>query len=103
MNLHGVIIAVACFLVIGVFHPIVIKVEYHFSSKCWPAFLAGGVLFLVASIQIRNVTVSAVLGVIGCSFLWSILELQEQKKRVERGWFPENPKRAGEKIDRESK
>lgn len=93
MNLHGVMIAVACFLVIGVFHPIVIKAEYYFSSKCWPVFLAGGVLFLAASLRVRGVTASAILGVIGCSFLWSVLELQEQRKRVERGWFPKNPKR----------
>ncbi|MBO7458075.1 MAG: DUF4491 family protein [Paludibacteraceae bacterium] len=26
-----------------------------------------------------------------CSSFWSILELFEQKKRVERGWFPKNP------------
>ena len=32
MNVSGVIIAAACFLVIGIFHPIVIKAEYHFSA-----------------------------------------------------------------------
>lgn len=93
MNLHGAVIAVVCFLVIGIFHPIVIKAEYYFSSGCWPVFLVGGVLFLAASTQISDVTVSAVFGVAGCSFLWSILELKEQEKRVERGWFPKNPKK----------
>ena len=48
---------------------------------------------LIASLFIANQIISPVLGVIGCSCLWSILELFEQKKRVERGWFPKNPKR----------
>jgi hypothetical protein len=31
---------------------------------------------------------SVILGVIASSSFWSILELFQQKKRVERGWFP---------------
>ena len=30
---------------------------------------------------------------LGAGCLWSIRELKEQAKRVERGWFPKNPKR----------
>jgi len=33
------------------------------------------------------------LAVLGFSLLWSIKELSEQKDRVEKGWFPKNPKR----------
>ena len=36
---------------------------------------------------------SSIVGVAGASLLWSIGELFEQKKRVEKGWFPMNPKR----------
>lgn len=36
---------------------------------------------------------SVLLGILGCSFLWSIKELKEQTKRVARGWFPQNSKR----------
>ena len=93
MNYHGVMIAAVCFLVIGVFHPIVIWAEYCVSSRCWPVFLLAGLLFLAASLVVSQVLVSTVLGVIGCSCLWSILELKEQEKRVERGWFPKNPRR----------
>ena len=50
MNYHGVMIAAVCFLVIGVFHPIVIRAEYYFSSRCWPVFLLAGLLFLAASL-----------------------------------------------------
>ena len=93
MNYSGIVIAAVCFLVIGVFHPIVIWAEYYFSSRCWPAFLISGLVFLAASLAFSQVTLSAALGVLGCSCLWSILELKEQEKRVQRGWFPKNPKR----------
>ena len=75
MNFMGLIISVAVFLLIGVFHPIVIKCEYYFSDKCWPVFLVGGIISILVSL------------------MWSIGELKEQRKRVERGWFPRNPNR----------
>lgn len=96
MNFLGLIIAVATFLVIGIFHPIVIKSEYHLGTRCWWVFLVAGVTFIVASLFTANDVLSPILGVVGCSCLWSILELFEQKKRVERGWFPMNPKREKE-------
>ncbi|MBP5613912.1 MAG: DUF4491 family protein, partial [Bacteroidales bacterium] len=34
---------------------------------------------------------SIILGVVGFSSLWSILELVKQRKRVEKGWFPKGP------------
>ena len=50
MNFLGLIIAVATFLVIGVFHPIVIKSEYHLGTRCWWVFLVAGIAFIVASL-----------------------------------------------------
>lgn len=35
MNWAGIIIGVTTFFVIGIFHPIVIKAEYYFGTKCW--------------------------------------------------------------------
>lgn len=93
MNFLGLIIAVTTFLVIGIFHPIVIKSEYYFGVKCWWAFLISGIIFIVASLFTENEILSPVLGVIGCSCLWSILEIFEQRERVRKGWFPMNPKR----------
>lgn len=93
MNGSGLMIAVACFLCIGLFHPIVIKAEYYLSAKCWPLFFFAGVICLAVSLCMETVYLSAIMGIIGCSFLWSILELKEQEKRVERGWFPKNPQR----------
>ncbi len=93
MHFIGIIIAVAAFLCIGVFHPIVIKFEYYFSCKKWPVFLVAGILFVALSLFIENAIVSSILGVIGCSCFWSIRELFEQRERVRKGWFPENPNR----------
>ena len=44
MNWNGVIIGAVSFLMIGIFHPIVIKCEYYFTAKVWPAFLVVGLL-----------------------------------------------------------
>ena len=69
MDLHftGILITVCTFVIIGVFHPLV-----------------------------ANVLLSSILGVLGASLLWSIGELFSQKRRVEKGWFPMNPKRKDE-------
>lgn len=92
-HLAGVIIGMGTFLIIGLFHPIVIKSEYHFGVRCWWLFLVGGLAALAGSVFLENTIASALLGVVGFSCLWSIHELFGQKKRVEKGWFPKNPKR----------
>ena len=96
MNFTGLIIAVITFLVIGLFHPIVIKGEYHFGTRCWWVFALAGIAFIAASLLVEDGIVSPVLGVVGCSCLWSIIEIFEQKERVEKGWFHMNPKRKAE-------
>ncbi len=96
MYFTGLAIAVCTFLIIGMFHPIVIKVEYHFGTRPWWLFLLAGIACIFSSISIENTFASALIGVVGASLLWSIGEIFEQKKRVEKGWFPINPKRKGE-------
>lgn len=95
MNYTGLIVGAMSFIIIGVFHPIVIKCEYYFTYKCWPVFLVSGIAVCALSVFINNQTLSAILAVLGFSMLWSIGELKHQKKRVEKGWFPANPKRSG--------
>lgn len=92
----GIIIAVGTFLVIGVFHPIVVKTEYHFGTRPWWLFLIAGLCSIVGALFIENVIGSALLGVLGASLLWSIGELFEQRKRVEKGWFPKKEKKKTE-------
>lgn len=96
MNFTGIIIGLATFLTIGVFHPLVIKSEYHFGKQCWSAFLLAGIAALAGSLFVGNEYVAIILGVVGFSCFWSILELHQQHRRVQRGWFPMNPKRKGE-------
>ena len=79
-NLTGLVIGLATFLIIGVFHPLVIKGEYHFGVRIWWAFLLMGLAAIAASVAVRHV-------------VWSIGELFEQRKRVAKGWFPRNPRR----------
>lgn len=92
-NLHGLVIGLGTFLIIGIFHPIVIKGEYYFGTRCWWAFLVLGIIFIALSIIVQSVLWSALLGVAGFSCLWSILEIFEQQERVRKGWFPRNPRR----------
>lgn len=98
MDLHysGIIIAISCFLIIGLFHPIVIKTEYYSGTRYWWLFLIAGILCMCAALVIENSVISAILGIIGASSLWSIKELFEQRDRVLKGWFPMNPKRKEE-------
>ncbi len=98
MSLHftGIIIAAACFFIIGMFHPIVIKTEYYTGTKYWWLFLVAGIICIVSALFVANAVISAVLGIIGASALWSIKELFEQRDRVKKGWFPMNPKRKNE-------
>lgn len=90
----GIIIAVSTFLIIGLFHPIVIKAEYYTGTHYWWVFLLVGIVCMCVALFIENSMLSAIIGVFGASSLWGIGELFSQKKRVERGWFPMNPKRS---------
>lgn len=95
MNWTGIITGVACFAMIGLFHPIVIYAEYYFTKKCWPVFLVLGAAAVFASLKADNTFVSIFLGSLGCSLWWSIIELFEQEDRVVKGWFPANPAHIG--------
>ena len=92
-NFSGIIIGVATFLIIGLFHPLVIKAEYHVGVKSWWLFLLLGIISAVVSLMVVNLTISILLGVVAFSSFWSIGEVFQQKKRVEKGWFPANPKK----------
>lgn len=87
-NLTGLAIGAATFLIIGLFHPLVIKGEYHFGVRCWWVFLLMGIAAVAASVAVRNILWSTLLAVWGASSFWSIGELFEQRKRVAKGWFP---------------
>lgn len=91
----GLLIGVITFLMIGIFHPVVIKGEYHFGVQkpCY-FFIALGIISTVLAFYIPNLIASIILGVLACCAFWSIKEMKEQEERVLKGWFPENPKRS---------
>lgn len=91
-NLAGLLVGLATFLIIGLFHPLVIKGEYYLGQKSNWLFLVGGVATTVGSLVTTGI-VSIFLGVTAFSCFWSILEVREQRERVRKGWFPKNPRR----------
>ncbi|MDR2937401.1 MAG: DUF4491 family protein [Prevotellaceae bacterium] len=93
-NFTGLAIGLATFLTIGLFHPLVIKAEYHFGTRSWIAFFLLGVLGAVVSFFCESTFFSAVAGVFAFSSLWSIREVFQQAERVRKGWFPANPRRS---------
>jgi hypothetical protein len=98
-NLTGLVIGISTFLIIGLFHPLVIKAEYYFGTKCWRTFLACGILCTALSVIFKNLIASVLMGVIAFSCFWSIVEVFSQTRRVEKGWFPANPKRKKEQKE----
>jgi hypothetical protein len=102
MYYTGIIIALCTFLTIGIWHPIVIKTEYRWGTRPWIVYLIIGLSCLIGALFIKDTILSSIVGVFGASALWGIGELFSQKKRVEKGWFPMNPKRRHEyrKIDK---
>lgn len=96
MNFEGLIIGVCTFLTIGLFHPIVIKTEYHFGVRVWWVFLLLGFAGVAASLVVENTILSTLLGVFAFSSFWSIKELFEQRERVRKGWFPKKENRTRE-------
>ena len=93
MNFYGVIMGSTMILAVGLGHMLVIKWEYYWGSGSWPGLLALGLLVVISSILVDNVLLSGCFGILGATLLWGVYELFLQKKRVEKGWFPRNPKR----------
>ena len=92
-HLAGLFIGICTFFIIGLFHPVVVKAEYYWGTKCCWIFLVLGIAGVVASLSIDNVILSSLLGVFAFSSFWTIKEVFEQEERVQKGWFPKNPKR----------
>lgn len=90
-NFEGLGVGLAAFLVIGLFHPVVVKTEYHFGTRPWWVFLVFGLICCVAALYVDSSFWSAILGVVAFSSFWTIKELFEQKERVRKGWFPKKP------------
>ncbi|MEG1607190.1 MAG: DUF4491 family protein [Mucinivorans sp.] len=90
---YGLGLGAVTFLIIGLFHPVVVRAEYYWGTRSWWLFLFLGIVGLVASLVVHSLFFSAVLGVFAFSSFWTIKEIFEQQERVKKGWFPRNPNR----------
>jgi len=93
VNWQGLLTGLVAFFIIGVFHPLVVKVEYYWSRKAWPVFMIPGIIAVVASLFVFHNFWSIFLGVLGFASFWSLLELIKQHDRVKKGQAKANPKR----------
>ena len=80
LHFEGIVIGICTFLIIGLFHPIVVKAEYYWGTRCWWWFLLLGIAGIIGSVLIGDILISTF----------------EQRERVLKGWFPMNPKRKHE-------
>ena len=87
MHFTGLLVGLSTFLIIGLFHPLVIKAEYYIGIKSWILFAVSGVAFGIASIMVSHLILSMILGLVAFSSFWSILEVIHQRERVRKGWF----------------
>lgn len=99
LNWEGLAVGICTFLIIGLFHPLVIKGEYYFGRKVNWGFAVLGVVTAVMALLCSSLFVSSLLAVVSFSSFWSIKEVIEQEERVRKGWFPANPKRARAKRE----
>ena len=95
LHWEGILIGICTFLIIGLFHPVVVKAEYYWGTRCWWIFLLLGIAGLIGSVLVSQILLSTLLGVFSFSSFWTIKEVFEQRERVLKGWFPMNPKRSG--------
>lgn len=93
-HMLGLVTGLCTFLIIGLFHPVVIKCHYYFGLRCRWWFVALGIAGVVASIVATSVLWSTLAGVFAFSSFWTVKEIGDQERRVAKGWFPANPRRA---------
>ncbi len=93
LNISGLIVGAAVFLLIVFSRKLCIIGEYYFTKKFWVVFLVVGLTGTIVSFFVANLILSTIAGVTGFIFLWGIHETIEQEERVKKGWFPKNPKR----------
>ena len=87
MNAFGLLIGIATLFVIGLGFPMVIRGERYLGYLWWPYMMGFGLLIIAVSLFITIDWLSAIVGVLGATFVWGSTELKEQAVRAELGWF----------------
>ena len=98
-HILGVAIGAATFLIIGLFHPLVIRTLLLRHSMPL-VVLAAGIIFMILAVAVRRCAMVKSARLVSFSSLWSIKEVVEQEHRVKKGWFPANPKRHNANTDK---
>ena len=83
MYFEGIIVGAAVFLIIGICHPIVIKLEYHYGKQSWWVMALAGAIFACASLFVANTVLSTVLGAAAFSCFWGIHEIITQENLLQ--------------------
>jgi len=92
MNWTGLLLGAVAFLIIGLCHPIVAKLEYHKGKESWWILFLPGVLFLTISFFSPKI-ISVITGIIAFALFWSVIEIFKQHHRVLKGQAKRNPNR----------
>ncbi len=92
MILAGPLLGLASLAVIGLGFFWVVKAEYALGLAWWLWFALAGLLLVGSSLLVGEPLLSALLGMTGASGVWGSTELKAQALRVERGWYPANPR-----------
>ncbi len=92
MNFYGLVLGLVSFLIIGLCHPLVAKMEYYWSKKSWWILFILGFIFLIISFLVKE-KLSIIFGIISFAFFWSTIEIFKQHERVMKGQAKANPKR----------
>ncbi len=88
----GPLMGLLSFLVIGIFHPVVVKLEYAYGKKSWGLLFVPGVFFIILSLFVSTIW-SIISGVVGFSMIWSTIEIFKQHNRVLNKQAKPNPDR----------
>ena len=87
LHWEGILIGICTFLIIGLFHPIVVKAEYYWGTRCWWIFLLLGIAGLIGSVLVSQILLSTLLGVFSFSSFWRSEERRVGKECRSR-WSP---------------
>lgn len=93
MNFFGLLIGIVTLLIIGLGFPLVIQGERRFGYLWWPYMMGMGFVTVIISLFISLNWLSAIVGILGATFVWGSTELKEQAVRAEIGWYPFNGKK----------
>ncbi len=92
LNFQGILAGFAAFVIIGLFHPLVTRLEYAYGKKIWWVLAIPGILFVILSFFLTQLY-SIIAGCLGFAFFWSTAEIFMQHERVCKGRAKRNPNR----------